>query len=155
MVFPRIGHTALIRIASLLSVVLGALYLPSVFHIPSVLSGLSQEIGSEERAVKLWASCSLYGGLLMFAGTFISRLSAFALFRRLIWSLTFLSVLLLIVAQLPPLFWWMYVGSAFLSWHTSAGMLPHMLLLLIGFWGGWSTLLLTGRRSVELGGEPS
>ncbi|MFC5469331.1 hypothetical protein ACFPPD_11415 [Cohnella suwonensis] len=149
MIFLRIGHASLIRVAALLSVVLGALYMPSVFHIPSVLSGLSQEISSEERAVKLWAVCSLYGGIIMFAGTFVSRLSGSPLFRRLLWGLTLLSAVLLIVAQLPPLFWWMYVGSAVLSWHSGAGMLSHMLVLLIGFLGGLSTIQPAGRHSAE------
>lgn len=146
MVIFRLGSAALIRITAVMSVLLGALYLPSVFHVPSILAGLSHEITEEQQAVKLWAMYSVCGGLCIFAGTFLLRVSRTSLFDRLIWTLALLSILLLVAAQLPPLFWWLYVGSAFFTLASAIGLGLHLLLIVLAFWGAFETISSYDRR---------
>ncbi|RKP50055.1 hypothetical protein D7Z26_19775 [Cohnella endophytica] len=149
MVIFRLSSVSLIRVASILSVLIGALYMPSFFHTPSIIAGLGHEITDEELAVKLWAAYSVYGGVGIFAGSFLMRTSRSVLFKRLVWGLALFSILLLVAAQLPPLFWWLYVGSAFFTWSSGIGLSVHLLMLVIAFWGGYAMIQSWDRRSYD------
>lgn len=74
------------------------------------------------------------------AGSFLMRSSRSILFKRLIWLLALASILLLGAVQLPLLFWWMYVGSAFITLSSGIGLSVHLLMLFIAFWGGFAAI---------------
>ncbi|MGE7827973.1 hypothetical protein [Paenibacillus sp. NPDC093718] len=148
MAITRLGNfPCIIRIVSLLSVFTGFLYLPFFLNLGLPIS-LGPEITQATMATEKWALFAVFGGFGLFAGSFLYNLSQSQRYKRFILGITLFSMLLLILAQLPPLFLWFYVGSADFSSTSLLGLFLHLILLVLAFWGGIATMLAFGKTNL-------
>lgn len=147
MILTRFSTASIIRSAAVLSVLLGIMYMPSVFHFSLPISGLGSELMEGQRAAEFWARYAVFGGLVIFAGSFLLNVTHSQLFRRIILTFALIATLLLILAQLPPLFWWMYLGGAVFSWSSVAGVTLHLLLFITALWGTIVTIYTIEQRA--------
>lgn len=147
MILTRYSNKLLIRAAAIMSVLLGLLYLPSLSNISLPLVDLGHERIGGQTAAELWAMYAVLGGCGIFCGSFLINRARSIVFNRFILGIALLSVLLLAAAQLPPLFWWMFVIGAVFSWSGVLGLTLHLLLLVLTFWGAIVTLHTFERRS--------
>jgi hypothetical protein len=137
----------IIRLVSLLSVFTGFLYLPFYLNLGLPIS-LEPEITQAQIAIEKWALFAILGGFGLFVGSFFYNLSQSQRYKRFILGITLLSMLLLILAQLPPLILWFYVGSADPSFTSLLGLFLHLVLLVLAFWGGIATMLAFGKTNI-------
>lgn len=145
MVLTRFSSSVLIRASAIVSVLVGILYMPSVFKFSIPLIGLGPELTEGQRIAELWATYAVYGGIGIFLGSFLMNVARSSLFNRIVLGVALVSTFLLIVAQLPPLFWWIYVGQAVFSWPIVLGLSLHLFLLVLSLWGAIVTI-----HSIEL-----
>ncbi|XID94996.1 hypothetical protein ACF3MZ_10980 [Paenibacillaceae bacterium WGS1546] len=138
MILTRFSSNALIRASAILSVLLGLLYLPSNHSLPII--GLGPELAGGQQLAVHWAMYAMFGGACIFVGSFLLNMSRSIGFKRFILALCLISTFLLIAAQLPPLFWWMFVGGAVFSWSSVLGFCLHLSLLLLAMWGAVITI---------------
>lgn len=138
MILTKFSSHAIIRVAAILSVLLGLLYLPSNYSLPIV--GLGPELAGGQQLAEHWAMYAMYGGAGIFVGSFLLNMSRSIGFKRIILALCLISTFLLIAAQLPPLFWWMFVGGAVFSWSSVLGFCLHLTLLVLALWGAIVTI---------------
>lgn len=138
MILTRFSSNVLIRAAAILSVLLGLLYLPSNYSLPIV--GLGPELAGGQQLTKHWAMYAMYGGAIIFIGSFLLNVTRPILFKRIVLAACLIATFLLIAAQLPPLFWWMFVGSTVFSWSSVLGLSLHLALLLLALWGAIVTI---------------
>lgn len=138
----------IIRLISLLSVFIGFLYLPFFLNLGLPIS-LGPEITQAKIATEKWGLFAVFGGFGLFAGSFLHNLSQSQRYKRFILGITILSMLLLILAQLPPIILWFYVGSTDFSLSSLLGLLLHLSLLVLAFWGGITTMLAFGKTNLS------
>lgn len=134
MILTRFSSSALIRASAALSVLMGLLYL-STSNLTLSITGLGPELAGGQQYVNQWSMYAIYGGICMILGSFLPTLNRSLLYKRAILSVSLLAVFLLFIAQLPPLFWWTFVGGAVISWSSVLFFSFHLSLLVIALWG--------------------
>lgn len=135
MVLTKFSSSVLIRASACMSVLIGILYMPSIFRFSIPIIGLGAELAGGERIAELWATYAVYGGLGIFLVSLLMNIARSSIIKRIILSVSLTCTFLLIAAQLPPLFWWIYVGGAVFSWSSILGFVLHLFLLALSLWG--------------------
>lgn len=139
MVLTKFSNAALIRAAAVMSVVMGVLYIPSSgFRIAVPAIGLGPEW--VEGQSELWASYAVFGGIVLFAASFLLNLSQSRPFKLATLGFGLLAALLLIAGQLPPLFWWTLAAADGFAWSSLLGIAMHLLLAVLSTWVALLTL---------------
>ncbi|MNR63060.1 hypothetical protein D3C85_1852450 [compost metagenome] len=64
-------------------------------------------------------------------------------------SIALIGIAVLIVAQFPPLFYWILFLASFFSWGNAFGFLLHAGLIALGFWGMFVTFYALERYGRE------
>ncbi|MFD0713404.1 hypothetical protein [Paenibacillus sp. GCM10027626] len=140
MLLTKVSNTILIRATAVMSVIVGILYMPSLIHFSLPIAGLGPELIEGREAAELWANYAVFGGMAILAGSFLTYLSRAVLFQRLLLSAFLIAAFLLTIAQLPPLFWWIYVGAFVFSWSSVIAFSLHCVLLALAVWGALVTI---------------
>lgn len=99
------------------------------------IPGLGQEAYGAQMYTELWAYWSITGGVLVLVltlGGFINSKWFKTLFQIILLPI----LLIIVLIQLPALFFWLYVGFAHLSWSNAIGFVMHLFLLLVSFCSG-------------------
>ncbi len=133
-ILTRFRATTLIRASALLSVLAGLLYLLSAFQL-SLQINLGPEMEEGKVAAHTWATYALIGGVALLAGSYLIQLSQSPLTRRIMLSIALIGITVLIVGQLPPLFYWFLFSITAFSWSNALGFALHAGLISFGFWG--------------------
>lgn len=106
--------------------------LSSIHSISAMVEG--------ENLVAKWADYTLFGGLALWIGSlFMNRMQSPRV-KQIMLGAALLAGLLLIVAQLPPLFWWVLVNSSSFSWSGSLFFSLHLLIVLVTLWQALVTI---------------
>ncbi|CAM3215469.1 hypothetical protein PALU110988_09000 [Paenibacillus lupini] len=141
MLLTKFSHTLLVRAAAVASILLGMLYLPSVFHFTLSIHGFEPELGRGSHIIEEeWGKWSIIGGGLLFIGSLMLRPYRSAWLRNLLLGFLFICLILLITAQLPPLLIWFIMNLLVFSWSNALGFLLHFLFAALALWGSASTL---------------
>jgi len=140
MVLTRFRSSVIIRASAIASILIGILYMPSVFSLTIPIIGLGPELTEGQKITELWATYAVYGGIGIFLGSFLMNIVQSIIMKRIILGAALVSTFLLIAAQLPPLFWWLYVGGAVFSWSSVLGFALHLSLLALSAWGAIVTI---------------
>ncbi len=135
MILTKFSSNTLIRACAVVSMLIGLLYTPSIFNMSLPIVGLGPELTEGQKMAELWGLYAVYGGLGIFLGSFSLNASLTTFGKRLVLSIALISMFLLIVAQFPPLFWWIFVGGAVFSWSSVIGFFLHLFLLFLSIWG--------------------
>jgi len=133
MMLTKFSCHTLIRAAACFSLLLGLLYMPASFSLPIV--GLGAELEGGQQLAKQWGMYAIVGGVIIFLGTFLLHFKFPIIIKRIVLATCVIASALLVVAQLLPLFWWMFVGSVIISWSTVVGFSLHFALMLLALWG--------------------
>lgn len=83
--------------------------------------------------------CNLRG-IISFFASFLHVVSRQLIIKRIILMACLSAAILLIIAQLPPLFWWLFIGGAVFSWTSVIGLTLHLALLLLALWGALASM---------------
>jgi len=140
MVLTSFRSSSIIRASAIASILIGILYMPSIFSLSIPIIGLGPERTGGQKIAELWATYAVYGGIGIFLGSFLMNIVQSIIIKRIIVGAALVSTFLLIAAQLPPLFWWIYVGGAVFSWSSVLGFALHLFLLALSAWGAIVTI---------------
>ncbi|MFD2115171.1 hypothetical protein ACFSTH_05730 [Paenibacillus yanchengensis] len=138
LILTRFSSNTLIRAAAIVSVLLGLLYLPTNYALPIV--GLGSELSGGQQLAEQWAMYAIIGGASIFIGSFILHLAPSITYKRVIITIYLIAMCLLVVAQLLPLFWWLFIAFAVFSWSSVIGFFLHLILLALASWGAIVTM---------------
>ncbi|MFF2483794.1 hypothetical protein [Paenibacillus sp. NPDC058071] len=140
MVLTRFRSSLIIRASAIVSILIGILYMPSVFSFSIPILDLGPELTGGLKIAESWAMYAVYGGIGLFLGSFLMNIAQSFIIKRIILGAALVSTFLLVAAQLPPLFWWIYVGGAVFSWSSVLGFALHLFLLALSLWGAIVTI---------------
>ncbi|RKD25787.1 hypothetical protein BEP19_02275 [Ammoniphilus oxalaticus] len=135
-ILTRFSGVVLIRASAIASILIGLMYMPAVFKFYGSVMGLGLESYGILAITEWWGTYAVGGGVGILLGSFLAnKLGVSNTARRISLAAALISMFLLIVAQLPPLFWWMFVATAVFSWPSALGCSLHFFLLLFALWG--------------------
>ncbi|SDS04263.1 hypothetical protein SAMN05444162_0608 [Paenibacillaceae bacterium GAS479] len=140
MILTRFNSSVLIRASAIISVLIGILYMPSVFNFLIPIIGLGPELTGGQKIAEIWATYALYGGISIFLASMLMNITQSIIIKRIILGIALVATFLLSAAQLLPLFWWFYVGVAVFSWFNVLGFVLHLFLLVLSLWGAFVTI---------------
>ena len=130
-----------------LSIAAGLIYWPNLFNSShSFFFESVPELADGQQLIELWSAFAIYGGISIIIITVLFYAYQRSMFKRSLQGLSLLSMLLVIVAQFPPLFWWILVSGASFSWSSMLGLSIHLILLGLPF----MTLLLLLNAIVQV-----
>jgi hypothetical protein len=150
MVLTRFSSSLLVRTSAIMSVLIGMMYMPSVFSFSIPINGLGPELTGGQRIAELWGMYAVYGGIGIFLVSFLMNIVQSNLIKGIILGVALIAMFILIVAQLLPLFWWIFVGGVVFSWSSILGVTLHLFLLIISFWGAIVTIHTIERLKANL-----
>ena len=136
----KFNSVIMLRVTAIISICMGILYQPVVMdmYVPFISPGSS--IMDGENFVSIWASYAMAGGVMMFLGSFIINRMPSVFLRRVVLITSFIAGALLIVAQLPALFWWILVSVGSFSWSGALFFSLHMLVVVAALWQALVTI---------------
>lgn len=140
MALARFNSNVLIRAVAATSILIGSVYMPSVFNFSLPIIGLDPELTGGQKIAELWAMYALYGGIAILCGSFLMNITRSPIIKRIVLIAALIAMFLLVVAQLPPLFWWIYIGGAVFSWSSTLAFFLHLFLLVLALWGAFVTI---------------
>jgi len=136
----KFNSVIMLRATAIISICMGILYYPAVMdmYVPYISPGIF--IMDGQNYVVLWSSYAISGGVMMFLGSFFINRMTSVFLRRLVLSTSFVAGAILIVAQLPALFWWILVSAGSFSWSGVMFFVLHMLVLVVALWQALVTI---------------
>ncbi|MEF2243876.1 MULTISPECIES: hypothetical protein [unclassified Paenibacillus] len=138
----KFSSAALIRTAASISISVGVIYMLAIMHLTDSLTGVSSILVMLEgqNLVAKWAAYALFGGMAVLIGSLFMNSKKSVLFKRFMLGVALIAGLLLIVAQLPPLFWWILVNSSTFSWSGGLFFILHLIIMLVSLWQSLVTI---------------
>lgn len=130
----------------ILTIAAGLIYLPDFLYSSHSFFESVPELAEGQQLVKLWSAFAIYGGISIVIITTLSYVFQRSMLKYPLQGLSLVSMLLIIVAQFPPLFWWILIAGSSFSWSSVLGLSIHLLPLGLSF----ITLLLLLNAIVQV-----
>jgi len=150
--FIRFSSAALIRTAASISISVGVIYMLVIMHLTDSVTGTGSiaVMLEGQSLVEKWAVYALIGGTAAIIGSlFMNRMKSM-MFKRVMLGAALIMGLLFIVAQLPPLFWWILVNSSSFSWSGGLFFILHLFIMLVSLWQSLVTIYALERSTAKL-----
>lgn len=149
MALAKFNNNVLIRAVATTSILIGIVYMPSIFNFSIPIIGLGPELTGGQKLAELWAMYAVYGGAAILCGSFLMNITRSIVIKRIVLIAALIAMFLLVAAQLPPLFWWIYIGGAVFSWSSTLAFFLHLFLLVLALWGAFVTIFTIDRLKIS------